>query len=185
VITAGNRVLVADEEEASGKHRVQLAIDMQLSNLADSPEWPILIANLVRWRASALPGPAATNLQLGQLLRFTRADDVPSETPVLLRSPDGAETRVPIEGKVGEVRPDQVGLYEIRAGTQQFAFACNAVNADESNLHECATGRWGSWNDSEVFQDQHVRLDWLFLLVAIGCLVGHLVVLSRAGAPGS
>ena len=47
VITAGNRVLVADEEEASGKHRVQLAIDMQLSNLADSPEWPILIANLV------------------------------------------------------------------------------------------------------------------------------------------
>ena len=122
VITAGNRVLVADEEEASGKHRVQLAIDMQLSNLADSPEWPILIANLGHRGASALPGPAATNLQLGQLLRFTRADDVPSETPVLLRSPDGAETRIPVEGKVGEVRPDQVGLYEVRARHAAICF---------------------------------------------------------------
>jgi hypothetical protein len=185
VITAGNRVLVADEEEASGQHRVQLAIDMQMSNLADSPEWPILIANLVRWRAAALPGPATTNLQLGQLLRFTRADDGPSEVPVVMRLPDGAEQRLPVEGKVGEVRPDQVGLYQISAGAQQFSFATNAVNADESNLSQCATGRWGSWNDSEVYQDQHVRLDWVFLLFAIGCLVAHLVVLSRAGAPGT
>ncbi len=57
VITAGNRVLVADEEQASGKHHVQLAIDMQLSNLADSPEWPILIANLVRSRGGGAAGP--------------------------------------------------------------------------------------------------------------------------------
>lgn len=185
VITAGNRVLVADEEHASGKHHVQLAIDMELSNLADSPEWPILIANLVRWRAAALPGPAATNLQLGQLLRFTLVEEPTRDTQVVVKRPDGSEQSVIAEGKRHEVRPDQIGLYNVRAGAQQFAFACNAVNADESNLLECATGRWGSWNDSEVFQDQHVRLDWVFLLVAIGCLVAHLVVLSRSGAPGS
>ena len=58
-------------------------------------------------------------------------------------------------------------------------------NADESNLANCATGQWGNWNESEVFQDQRVSLDWAFILAALGCLTAQMVIVSRAGAAGS
>ena len=130
----------------------------------------------------ATPGPAASNVRLGQTVRITLADDAAAAGNAVVTLPDATEQALPIHGKQLEVHPDHIGLYSVRAGSMQFPFACNALNADESNLTDCASGQWGNWNESEVFQDQRVRLDWAFILVALGCLTVDMVIVSRAGA---
>jgi hypothetical protein len=185
VITAGNRVLVADSEDASGRHKLQMVLEPELSNLTGNPDWPILLSNLVRWCLAATPGPAASNVRLGQTVRITLADDASTAGDAVVTLPGAAEQSLPIHGKQLEVHPDLVGLYNVRAGSTQFPFACNALNADESNLANCVSGQWGNWNESEAFQDQRVSLDWAFVLVALGCLTVQMVVVSRAGAAGS
>ena len=185
VITAGNRVLMTDNEDTSGRHKIQMVLEPELSNLTGSPDWPILVANLVRWCLAQVPGPAASNVRLGQTVRITLADDASTAGNAVVTLPDASEQSLPIHGKQLEVHPDHVGLYSVRAGSMQFPFACNALNADESNLTNCVSGQWGNWNESEVFQDQRVPLDWAFILVALGCLTVQMVIVSRAGASGS
>ena len=185
VVTAGNRVLMADSEDASGRHKIQMVLDPDLSNLTATPDWPILVANLVRWCLAATPGPAASNIRLGQTLRITLADDATATGNAVITPPGTAAQSLPIHGKQLEVHPDRIGLYHVRAGSLQFPFACNALNADESNLATCASGKWGSWNESDVYQDQRVSLDWAFILLALGCLTVQMVIVSRAGVAGS
>jgi len=184
IVTAGNRVLMADSDDASGRHKLQMVLEPELSNLTATPDWPILLANLVRWSLAATPGPAASNVRLGQTLRITLADDASTAANALVTLPGGMEQSLPIHGKRLEVHPDQIGLYNVRAGSMHFPFACNALNADESNLGHCASGQWGNWNESEVFQDQRMNLDWVFVLAALGCLMVQMVIVSRAGAAG-
>ncbi|HEX4142767.1 MAG TPA: BatA and WFA domain-containing protein [Pirellulales bacterium] len=184
IITAGNRVLMADSEDSAGRHKLQMVLEPELSNLTGTPDWPILVANLARWCLGATPGPAASNVRLGQTLRISLASDAAAGNAVVTL-PSGLEQSLPIHGKHLEVHPDHIGLYNVRAGSMQFPFACNAVNGDESNLANCVSGQWGDWNDSEVFQDQQSRLDWAFVLVALGCLTVEMAIVSRAGAAGS
>ncbi|HEX4129815.1 MAG TPA: BatA and WFA domain-containing protein [Pirellulales bacterium] len=185
VLTAGNRVLLADAEDAAGHHTLQMALEPRLSNLAQNPDWPILVANLVRWRQSAMPGPAASNVRLGQTLRITLPDDAAAAGKATVTPPDAAPQTLPIHGRQLEVRPERIGLYTARAGSMEFAFASSALDPDESNLSQCASGQWGDWNESDVYQDQRVNLGWAFILLALGCLTVQMVVVSRAGAAGS
>ena len=160
---------MADSEDASGRHKLEMVLEPELSNLTASPDWPILVANLVRWRLAQTPGPAASNVRLGSdaashaarrrsLGRQCRGHACPAAPSNRCRSTASNWKCIRIS----------IGLYNVRAGSMQFPFACNALNADESNLADCASGQWGNWNDSEVFQDQRVSLDWAFILVAPG-----------------
>ncbi len=185
VVTAGNVVLLADSEDVVGRHKLQLAIDPDLSNLTDSPDWPILIANLVRWRLAALPGPAATNVRLGQPLRITLTDDAAAAAEATLVPPDGAEQKLAIHGKQLEIQPEQIGLYKVQAGSMRVEFACNALSPEESDLTKSATGKWGDWNESHEFQDQRVNIAWIFILLGIVALAAHAALLSRPGGTGT
>jgi hypothetical protein len=52
VITAGNIPLLTDVERAGGRHDLRLRFRPDLSTLQNSPNWPILIWNLIDWRGS-------------------------------------------------------------------------------------------------------------------------------------
>src|SRR5262249_35777160 len=56
VILAGNVPLLTDAESATGRHDLRLRLRPELSTVQDSPQWPILVWNLVQWRASQAPG---------------------------------------------------------------------------------------------------------------------------------
>ena len=141
VITAGNRVLMADSEDASGRHRLQIVLEPELSNLtgesrlADSGGQPGPLASGGHARAGCLERAAGSDPEnhAGRRCASPRARP-------LVTLPGGAEQSLPIHGKQLEVHPDRIGLYNVRAGSLQFPFACNALNADESNLADCATG---------------------------------------------
>src|SRR5262245_11489175 len=55
IITAGNIPLLTDVERA-GFHELRLRLRLDLSTLQETPNWPILISNLVNWRARTTPG---------------------------------------------------------------------------------------------------------------------------------
>src|SRR5262249_33263449 len=55
VITAGDVPLLTDVERA-GRHDLRLRLRPDLSTLQESPNWPILIWNLLNWRAQVAPG---------------------------------------------------------------------------------------------------------------------------------
>src|SRR6266511_1789060 len=64
VVNAGDVPLLTDIERA-GPHDLRLRLRPDLSTLQESPNWPILIWNLINWRAQAAPGLRQTNLRLG------------------------------------------------------------------------------------------------------------------------
>jgi hypothetical protein len=63
IVLAGEQPLLAEVVEGSAT-RVLLDLDPARSNLAQSPDWPILLANVVERVRATLPGPAAEYFRL-------------------------------------------------------------------------------------------------------------------------
>lgn len=185
VITAGNRLLLTDTEETAGIHSYQMLIVPQLSTLTASPDWPILVTNLVRACLASLPGPSEVNLRLEQPLTVTLSEDALTAGTAEVTAPDRTVRTLPVHGRRLELHADQAGLYQVKAGSMQFSFASNAVSGDESDLSAGETGQWGHWDDSALPQVERLSLDWICILLALTCLVLELLLLSRSGVSGS
>jgi hypothetical protein len=59
--------------------------------------------------------------------------------------------------------------------------AVNALSRDESDLHECASGRWGDWLDETSLRLEYQSVSWALLLLALGVVSLHLFLVSRGG----
>jgi hypothetical protein len=178
VVTAGNIPLLTDAASPSGRHDVRLRLRPDLSTLQDSPNWPILMWNLVQWHASLAPGLSRANVRLGEeavLTLHAHAD------AVQVAGPDGSTQPVLVQGKRAAVGAEDVGLYEILTAEGNFPFAVNALSQDESDLSACASGRWGDWLDETTLRLEYQSVDWALLLAALGVLTVH-TMLVAAGA---
>jgi hypothetical protein len=182
VVMAGNVPLVTDSEGATGQREIRLRLRPDLSTLQDSPNWPILVWNLVQWRASQLPGLARSNVRLGEdaVVSFL----APHESAEVVR-PDGSRSPWPVRGRRLTVRAETVGVHEIRTDEGTAAFAVNAVNRDESDLTGCATGRWGEWRDDQSQRVGYRNVAWLLLLAALAVAAVHQWLVWRNRSPGS
>lgn len=184
LVLAGNVPLVTSTERATAgggtRYEVRLRFRPDLSTLQDSPDWPILMANLLSWREAALPGLSQTSARLG--------DRVVLSLPVYrekarLTPPGGPPREVPVRGRQLAVVGDEVGVYEIANEDGTFSFAVNATSRDESDLRGAAPGVWGSWLDDTALRLEYRGMAWLLLLVALGVAVLHLVLTRwRAGS---
>ncbi len=177
VIMAGNIPLVTDLEQA-GKHEIRLRMRQDLSTLTESPAWPALIWNLVRWRATHLPGFDRTNIRLGEEATWNLSS---SEDRAELRGPSGDLSTVQAHGRRIAIRPDRPGVYSLRAGEQSAELAVNPLNRDESDLTKCSTGRWGDERDETTLQLEYRDLMWLPVLLALAIATLHLWLVSRVG----
>ncbi len=176
VVLAGNAPLVTDSEDASGRHLVRLRLRHDLSSLLESPSWPVLLANLLAWRASAMSGLSRSNIRLGEEVSLTL--ERPSDE-VRLIGPNGSSRRLNVqEGRVA-ARGDEIGTYEIRQGDDRWSFAVNAVNRDESDLRECESGRWGDWLDETALKLEYQEVGWVLLILALGAAALHLLLVAR------
>lgn len=177
VILAGNVPLLTEEILGTEVHWLRLRLRPELSTLPELPPWPILIWNLVQWRSRALPGVEPVNVRLGDSTTITTADDS-AEVEVTL--PDGVKQTVAVHERHAEFQPAQVGTYQVRAGEQEYSFACNALTPAESDLSHCVSGRWGEWDEAET-AGGFESLQWLLLLLAGGVLGLHLFFAARSG----
>ena len=176
IITAGNVPLLTDSERFTGTHELRLRLRPDLSTLQNSPNWPILMWNLLQWRASQTPGLERTNLRLGENTVLTAKRGT---TSVEVVSPDGDVSVKNVPDKTINLKAETVGIYEIREGMDKYAFSSNALYQAESDLMDKATGRWGDWGEATLRWWGYQSFAWFFLLLAIGILTMHLIFMKR------
>jgi hypothetical protein len=182
VILAGNVPLVTDSETLTGRHEVRWRLKHDLSTLTESPAWPVLVWNLVRWRAAHLPGLDRVNVRVGEDVTGTLSS--PAQT-IELTTPEERTVTLPVRNRRATVRADRPGVYRLRAGTETATFAANPLSRDESDLSACASGTWGDEIDDATLQLEYQNMSWALVLLALGVLTLHLGLMTWASSGGS
>jgi hypothetical protein len=176
VILAGNVPLLSDTETRTHGHELRLRLRPDQSTLPDAPGWPILIWNLLQWRAAEKPGLHRLNYRLGQQVAMTFA--TPRDSVGVVH-PDGQRETMPVQDRWLIVKPDEVGVWSIEAEDESVTFAVNALAADESDLSRCVSGRWGDWLDETSLRLEYQRIDWILLLLVLAIAIVHLLLVAR------
>jgi hypothetical protein len=175
IITAGNIPLLTDVERA-GRHDLSLRLRPDLSTLQESPNWPILIWNLINWRALVSPGLRQTNVRLGADATLAVEPGVES---VKVVDPRRVTRQLPAREKTVLIKADIAGVYEINANQSEYAFAANALRREESDLTQAASGRWGNWANAAALQWEYRSVAWVLLLLALIALAIHAWLVAR------
>jgi Aerotolerance regulator N-terminal len=175
IITAGNIPLLSDLERL-GRHELRLRLRPDLSTLQETPNWPILIWNLINWRALSAPGLERTNVRLGSDAMLRVPAGVES---VKVTDPVRKTTELPAREKAVTIKADTIGVYQVEANQNGFSFAANALRREESDLTGAASGRWGDWANATEFQWEYRNIGWLLLLLAMAVLAIHAWLVAR------
>lgn len=174
IIAAGNVPLLAVREDAFGRPHLILNFQPELSTLQYSPDWPILLWNLLQWRAESHPGLREHNVRQGSEVLLRTTGEAVSVT-----WPDGTVKTFPQPGSQLSLETPLPGQYSVAMGLSTFEFAVNPLAADESDLLSCAAGQWGEWEDAEQKRFEHASVLWVFVLAAFGVMVAHLWLIAR------
>jgi hypothetical protein len=181
IVSAGNTALLTVEEMGLRSQLIRLQAGTDLSTLTDTPNWPILFWNLLQWRSSARPGMHEFNARAGVQIRFSAPPDV---REVILKRPDGSETRhMVLQGQSSFV-PGIAGIYRVLAGEKEFPVSINFISAEESNLLGASAGDWGKWDHPDVKSRLYASTAWLWGLLALLMLAAHLMVATRWSVKG-
>ena len=160
IITAGQHPLLS-RLNGTRTTAYLLNLDFARTNLAESPDWPILLSNLIELRRDNLPGLRRWNYRLNEEIRFRLIEDAPpaattpaadaaktadnsnesASRPLLLVH--GNQKRPLARATIVEVPPlDEAAVYTILDGERPLGeFAVNFYDADESTLTGLRPGR--------------------------------------------
>lgn len=176
VIMAGNTPLVSDIDRADGRREIRVSFRPEMSTLQRTPALPILMWNLVSWRASELPGVTQSNVRLGGDAKIKLPTGIQE---VEITQPDGEHRRLTTVERSASLTTESPGLYAVAAGNETYSFSANALRKEESDLRGNATGHWGSQFDRTAVESERRNISWLFLLLLMIALALHLAVASR------
>ncbi len=169
IVTAGNIALLTDVVRA-GRHEFRLRLNPALSTLQETPNWPILIWNLIAWRASVAPGMRQSNVLLGGEANLVVGGDIQSVT---VTDPEQKSRQLAVRDGAVTIRADLAGEYKISAGKWKYVFAANAISREESDLTAATSGQWGNWAKAPSLQWEYRSIVWLLLLLALIALTIH------------
>jgi hypothetical protein len=179
VILAGNSPLLSVRQDIHGGRLLTLNFNPRLSTVQDTPDWPILLWNLLQWRADEMPGLKEANVRLGPGVQLKTIGD-----SVIITSPDHATRSYSATGGELALETPMPGIYSVSMGATASQFSANPLSADESDLSTCATGQWGAWDESTEFRLEETSAAWILGLLALALLAGHLFLLSGAKGGG-
>jgi Ca-activated chloride channel homolog len=169
LISAGSEKLLS-QLDGTESTAFLLNIDLQRSNLTESPDWPILLSNLIELRRESLPGLRRWNYRLNEDIVFrlfegTFEMEATSNRPLTLKSKN--DSRVLARSAIVEVPPlDDAGVYTVLDGDEPFGeFAVNYFDLEESTLTNLRSGHRPAVVEEE---DTRFEIDdpytWLILL---------------------
>lgn len=158
-----------------------LNIDLAHSNLADSPDWPILLANLIELRRASLPGLQRWNYRVNEEIRFRLFEG----ERVLSRKSAGelslvrdGRSRPVARSSLVELPPlEETGIYDVRDGEHSIGrLAVNFFDPAESTLTELNSGTREPASDQEpaTFRIDH-HDSWMTLLGLLGAILAVLL----------
>lgn len=153
LISSGNLILLS---RLNGTRTVGFVfnIDLSRSNLTESPDWPILLTNLVELRRESLPGLARWNYRLGEEVRFRlfEGEGEGSAGAGSLGLVHEGRTRPIARTSLVELPLlEETGIYEIKDGENFIGnFAVNFFDAEESDLRNLVPGRRASKSPASI-----------------------------------
>ena len=164
-------------------------LDLDRTNLVRSPDWPILISNLVELRRQGLPGPERWNYRSGEWVRVRLGHD--PTAPLHYRC-GGADHALPAMRQVEFIAPSPGGLLQILEGDRVlFEIGVNFLDEIESSLHQPFTGDTGRLADAPGLRAESGAssdpLFWILLAVAAAALLTNWGLLAphRGTRPAS
>jgi hypothetical protein len=161
-------------------------IDLSRSNFAESPDWPILLTNLIELRRESLPGLARWNYRLGEDVRFRLFEgegDLSAAAGELALHHNGKTKPIARTSLVELAGLDDTGVYEVKAGDNLVGrFAVNFFDAEESDLRNLVPGRrepTANTTTSTISLDNpYTWVILLALLLIIGAVLADWFVLK-------
>jgi hypothetical protein len=149
--SAGDRVLIGTVASNAADPAFIVNLDLARTNLIRSPDWPILISNLIEMRRRELPGPEQWNYRVGEFVRV-RFERQP-EGPVRLRI-GATERTLPQTRLVEFIAPSPGGLAEILDGDAvRFQIGINPLEESEGDLRVAATDTLGELDPPTSVRD--------------------------------
>ena len=146
--SAGSRELIGMAASRPGSDPVILFnLDLDRTNLIRSPDWPILISNIVEMRRESLPGPERWNYRVGEWVRV----HLGREPRGAVRYRSGSVERDLPPGRTLEfIAPSPGGLLQIIESGEGLAgevvlheLGVNFLDEAESNLRARKTADTG------------------------------------------
>ena len=116
-------------------------LDLDRTNLIRSPDWPILISNVIEMRRQSLPGPERWNYRTGEWVR-ARLDRDPTG-PLSFRC-GTVERALPASRQLEFIAPSPGGLLQVLEGDRVlFELGVNFLDEEETRLAGLATADTG------------------------------------------
>lgn len=187
-----------------------LNVDFSRTNLGDSPDWPILLSNLVELRRDNLPGLRRWNYRMNEEIRFRITDTAAAAVTSTTQQNGSANGATRSEQEADSPRPlllvhrglkrtlarastieipllDESGVYSVLDGENLVGeFAVAFFDSEESSLSNLRPGRREpeiSTSESGFLLDQ--PLTWIVLigivLIAAAAFADWNVLRSSAG----
>ena len=187
LITSGMKSLLVRRLDSPATQFV-LNIDLARSNLTDTPDWPILLSNLIEQCRDSRPGLRRVNYRVTEDVRF-RLDEQSAEGEELLRLEGGDRPRQVARGRLVEIsgltRP---AFYTLHDDDRQVArFAVNFQDIDESTLVGLVAGERPAVVEVDTVgfkvDSPYTWLILLAIVMVIGLALGDWQVLRQGLAP--
>jgi hypothetical protein len=119
-------------------------LDLDKTNLVRTPDWPILISNLVELRRQDLPGPDRWNYRAGEMITIHLGRDAKERLHYRCGS---VQRDLPSSRILEFVAPAPCGLLDVLEGSDVlFQLGVNFLDENESNLSNRASGEIGKAN---------------------------------------
>ena len=180
----------------------ELNIDLARSNLTESPDWPVLLSNLVTLRQQALPGLNRWNFRVNEDVRFRvapavlRSSSAKSESAAVATSPEPIELTlthrkssrtISTLGLIELPAIEHAGIYSLSHDNQLIErFAVNFFDRAESNLLDRESGTRAPVTDgTPLLLDVDSSTNWLILatlLILLALVIGDWLVVRRSPA---
>jgi Ca-activated chloride channel homolog len=186
VVTAGDQVLVG--MSAGTESDVFFNLDLDRTNLIRSPDWPILVSNLIEMRRESLPGPERWNYRVGEWVRVRLGRD--PKGPLRMRC-GGVERALPPARQVEFIAPSPGGLLQILEGSggvggnevALFELGVNFLDESEANLRDRMAADAGRFGDVGTLRaesgPESDPLFWVLLTIAGTAIVANWCLLPR------
>ena len=189
LVSAGDRILAGVPPLAASRPDPAFLfnIDLERTNLIRSPDWPILVSNLVELRRQSLPGPERWNYRVGEWIRVRLGQD--PKGPVRFRC-GGVERTLPSSRQLEFIAPSPGGLLQVLDGdTTLVEVGVNFLDPHESNLRPQATADIGAFADDRGLRAESGPasdpLFWVLLAIAAAAILANWVLAAPrpAAAP--
>ncbi len=178
LLSVGDIPLIVHRTNSNGINAVRVRIIPELSNLIQSPNFPIFIYNVLKQQTEALPGLQASSISAGEYFVFFSRQNDP--TPLEILSPDGKKNVIPFRLGQAVFQPYDIGLYKIESKGKSYQASVNALNRNESDLRSLKSGEWGAQFSAAQKDSQFVSLRVPLLLLALALAVVHQFLARRS-----